>query len=266
MLAAGTALITQGLGDDHETVTASEPGTPARAPAEVPRIVEVRCEPSGIVVPVASVRPERDGLHVRVHNSLPSATAITVEGEHWSSGDIPVQPGVHEVRQPVPPGQLTIGCEIGGAFQRRLVDLVDPTGYYQDPELDCEEAERTTLTALPVDPPVANIITAARTGLAPHLVDGDGPDAIGALRGYPAQRLSDATADPVVQVEREGDVIAFVHVRGRDGAVVEPWTTLAEVEVCTAMLATTASEDGGAAGGGATTTTTEARTGNDPPD
>jgi hypothetical protein len=267
VLAAGAPLISQGLDDEPETITATESGSPAGAPAEVPRVVEVRCDPTGIVVPVASVRPERDGLHIRVHNSLPAATTITVEGDDWSSGGIPVVPGVQEVRQPVPPGQLTIGCDIDGTPQRRLVDLVDPSGYYQEPELDCDEAGHTTLTSLPVDAPVANLIGAARKGLGPHLVEADRPDAIGAVRGYPAQRLSDATADPMVQVVRDGDVIAFAHVRGEDGGVTEPWTTLSEVEVCASVVAATP-EDGAAPDTTDTTvatTTTEPLTGTDPP-
>ncbi len=278
VLAAGTPLISQGLRDEPETVTDSEGATPTGAPAEVPRLVEVRCEPTGIVVPVASVRPERDGLHLRVHNLLPESTTITVDGDDWSSGEIAVTPGVQEVRQPVPPGQLTIGCDIDGVLERRRVDLVDPSGYYREPELDCDAADRTTLTSLPVDPPVANRITAARTGLAPHLVETDRPDAIGALRGYPAQRVSDATTDPVVQVVRDGEVIAFAHMRGEDGAVTEPWTTLSEVKVCRSVVASSEDDDATSDTTSDATsdtpsdttapapTTTEPRAGSDPPE
>ena len=266
VLAAGAPLIAQSLEDEPETVTGTDTATPAGTPAEVPRVVEVRCEPTGIVVPVASVRPERDGLHVRVHNLLPEPTTITVEGDDWSSGEIVVASGVHEVRQPVPPGRLTIGCNIAGTPERRRVDLVDPSGYYREPELDCDEAEHTTMTSLPVDPSVANLITAARSGLAPHLTESDRPDAIGPLRGYPAQRLSDATADPVVQVVRDGEVIAFAHVRGKDGGIVPPWTVLSEVEVCEPMVATSPEGDVAPDTTAGTTTTVDQRAGSDPPD
>ena len=266
MLAAGAPLISQSREDEPETVTGTGAATPAGTPAEVPRVVEVRCEPTGIVVPVASVRPERDGLHVRVHNLLTEPTTIVVEGEHWSSGEVVVTPGVQEVRQPVPPGPLTIGCDIAGTPERRRVDLVDPSGYYREPELDCDEAEQTTLSSLPVEPSVANLITAARTGLAPHLVEADRPDAIWAPRGYPAQRLSDATIDPVVKVVRDGEVIAFVHVRGEDGAVIPPWTVLSEVEVCESVVAAPAADDVTPDTTAGTTTTTEQRAGSDPPD
>jgi hypothetical protein len=234
VLAVAAPLISRGLDDDRESVTASETARPAGAPVEVPRIVEVRCEPAGIVVPVASVRPQRDGLHIRVVNLLPSPTVLEVVAADWSSGEIDVLPGVSEVRQPVPPGPVTVGCDIAGDFQQRQVDLVDPGGYYEVPQLGCDDAESTRLQNLPVAPESNNIIAAARLGLGAHLVEGD---AIGALRGYPAQRLGDPTDDPVVHVVRDGKVIAFVHVRGAGGAVAAPWTTISEAEVCTAALA-----------------------------
>lgn len=259
VLAVGVPLISQGLDDDRESVTASETASPGGPPAEVPRLVEVRCEPTGIVVPVASVRPQRDGLHIRVYNSLPAATTIEVEGNDWSSGDVEVQRGVSEVRQPVPPGELTIGCDIAGAMERRSVDLVDAAGLYQEPALACDEADAAMLEDLPVDPPSNNIIAAARAGLSAHLVDGTADDAIGAPRGYPAQRLGDATDDPTVHVVRDGDVVAFVHVRGPDGAIRAPWTTIEAVEVCRSVLATTTADT-------TTTMATEPPEGTDPPE
>jgi hypothetical protein len=257
VLAVGASLISEGLDDDRESVSASETASPDGAPAEVPRIVEVHCAPTGILVPVASVRPQRDGLHIRVHNTLPAATTLEVVGERWSSGDIEVPPGLHEVRQPVPPGQLTIGCDISGQRERRLVDLVDPAGYYQAPELACEESERVTLEDLPVDPTSQSIVTAARVALEPHLVDGTRNDAIGALRGYQSQRLSDATDDPVVQVAREGDVIALVHVRGEDGATEPPWTTVSAAQVCSSVVDDEEGTEDAPAESATTTSTTE---------
>jgi hypothetical protein len=235
VLAVAAPLISHGLDDDRQSVTAAQTASPVGAPAEVPRRVEVRCEPTGIVVPVASVRPERDGLHIRVHNLLPDETTIDVRGESWYSGEIPVQRGVWEVRQAVPPGQLTIGCDIGGEFQHRRVDLVDPAGYYEPPELACGD-EYKPLHDLPIDPADNNIFEAARQGLDAYLVDGTATDGINPQRGYPSSRVSDRTTDPVVQVERDGAVIAFAHVRGADGAVRAPWTNIEWAEVCTDMV------------------------------
>ena len=103
-------------------------------------------------------------------------------------------------------------------MQRRRVDLVDLGGYYRTPELDCEQADVVTLRDLPVGVPGAtNIIVAARSALDPHLTGGTEADGIGPIRGYQSQRLGDATTDPVVQVTRDGTVVAFAHVRGRGG-------------------------------------------------
>ena len=103
-------------------------------------------------------------------------------------------------------------------LQRRRVDLVDLGGYYRTPELDCEQADVVILRDLPVEVPGAtNIIVAARSALDPHLTGGTEADGIGPIRGYQSQRLGDATTDPVVQVTRDGTVVAFAHVRGRGG-------------------------------------------------
>jgi hypothetical protein len=96
-----------------------------------------------------------------------------------------------------------------------------------------------------------NIFDAARAALDRHLVDGTGDDAIGAPRGYPAQRVGDATLDPSVQVSRAGDVIAFASVRGEDGAVEPPWVSV-EARVCSSLVVEADPDD--------TTTTTPTTT------
>jgi hypothetical protein len=233
VLAVGLPLISQGREDTGESIAASETAPPVGTPVEVPPLVEVRCEPAGITVPVASVRAERDGLHIRVVNLLPDATVVQVDGGGWSSGDISVPPGIDLVRQPVPPGELTIGCAIAGEMERRRVDLVDPAGHYTSPGLDCDTEERTTLRDLAIDPVEESLVAGVRQGLGDHLAEGD---VLGAPRGYAAQRLSDATDDPVVQVTRDDDVVAFVHVRGEDGVASPPWTTVSRADVCTYAL------------------------------
>jgi hypothetical protein len=237
VLLAAAPLISRGLDDDRESVTASETASPTGAPAELPRIVELRCEPTGIVVPVASVRPQRDGLHLRVVNLLGVPTEVRVESDDWESGAITVGDGITEVRQPVPPGVLTIGCEITGRLEQRRVDLVDPSGYYERPELACDEAEQVTLRDLVIEPAAGALVPAVRQGLAAYLLPGD---ALGPIRGYPGQRLTDPTADPVVQVVRQDEVIAFAHVRGVDGATSPPWSSIVRTEGCAAALTPTA--------------------------
>jgi hypothetical protein len=234
VLAAGLALINPGP-DRREQVTASETANPAGASAEVPRLVEVRCVPTGIVVPIASVQPQDDGLHLRVFNLLGGPTRVEVDSNVWSSVPITVTEQVSDLTVPVPPGVLTIGCEIGGQFQRRRVDLVDPSGYYRRPELDCDRAERGTIGDLVVAPPTVSMVAAVRQGLGDRLEEGD---SVTPLRGYMSQTMEDdPTEDPVAQVVRDGDVVAFVHLRGDAGAPAEPWTSIPFVEACVAALA-----------------------------
>jgi hypothetical protein len=184
------------------------------------------------------VRPERDGLHIEVANSLSGPTVLVVDGGGWSSGEIEVPPGTSTVRQPVPPGQLTVGCGIGGRIERRRVDLADAEGFYQIPELACPRRDVVTLEDLPVDPDDARSMTAAARGaLEPLLVPSSDGFGVGAVRGYQSQRLSDPTADPELQVTNDGGVIAFVHLRGEDGATSAPWVVASMVEVCADALA-----------------------------
>src|SRR5690606_32584060 len=100
---------------------------------------------------------------------------------------------------------------------------------------------------LPVAPATRSLLAATRRALGPHLQDGD---EVGAVRGYASQRLGDPTADPVTQVTRDGEVVAFVHLRGPDGDVHPPWSTAVEVEACASLLGDDAA---GADGSGADT-------------
>ena len=45
----------------------------------------------------------------------------------------------------------------------------------------------------------------------------------GTLRGYPSQRFSDPTDDPMVQVSRDGDRVAFVHLQRADDQLDARW-------------------------------------------
>ena len=74
-----------------------------------------------------------------------------------------------------------------------------------------------------VAPPTVSLVAAVRQGLGDRLEEGD---QLTPLRGYMSQSLEDdPTEDPVAQVVRDGDVVAFVHVRGDAGAPAEPWTS-----------------------------------------
>jgi hypothetical protein len=230
VLAAALSLISESPRKDPDTVAArNEVGVPSDAPVEEPRVVEVRCKPTGIQIPVASVRARHDGLHVLVLNSLGVPTHVTVESTHWDSGEVMVEGPTKEFVQPVPPGQLDIGCEINGAYQALRVDLVDPQGYYKEPKLACETAEQPPLVDLPVEPATANLADAVRRGLGDRMMPGD---AVVPMRGYINQSMTDPTADPQAAVQRDSEVVAFVYVRGADGSAAAPYTSISRVEAC----------------------------------
>ncbi|HEY7071937.1 MAG TPA: hypothetical protein VH479_17560 [Acidimicrobiales bacterium] len=235
VLAAALSLISDGLRDDRDTIaTENRSDVPGDAPVEEPRLVEVRCEPSGIVVPVASVQAQRDGLHLRVLNSLGVPTHVTVDSpsDDWRSGKVPVDGPTKEFVQPVAPGQLEIGCEINGERQARRVDLVDPQGYYEEPKLACDTPE-PPLRDLPVEPATSSMVTAVRQGLGDRMKEGY---SVLAVKGYEYQSLYDPTLDPQAAVFHGQDMVAFVHVRGANGSVGAPYTSLSLVVACPDIL------------------------------
>ncbi|HZM38068.1 MAG TPA: hypothetical protein VFB94_03085 [Acidimicrobiales bacterium] len=243
VLAAGLSLITASPRKDPDTVaTRDEAGVVGDAPVEVPRLVEVRCEPEGIVVPVGSVRAQNDGLHVRVLNSLGVPTYVRVESTRWDSGEIPVDGPTKEFVQPIPPGQLEIGCEISGSYEARRVDLVDPQRYYTEPELACDTPEEPALRDLPVEPATTSIVAAVLQGLGDRRQE---TDTVGVVKGYQGQIPTEYTKDPQAGVFRGDDLVARVHVRGADGSAGLPYSSISLVEACpdalTAPTTTTSS-------------------------
>ncbi|HEX6235899.1 MAG TPA: hypothetical protein VFZ68_01830 [Acidimicrobiales bacterium] len=253
-------IATIGSNDEPADVAASRAERSGARPAsELPSTAELHCGPGGILVPVASVRPQSDGLHLRVLNAHPGATTVWVEGDDWASGPIQVDAGITEQHHPVPPGILTIGCEVQGEREQRRVDLVDVDGVYQVPQLACRTSEQVTLTDLSVDPETGSLVTATRRVLAPALGD---DDSVGAPRGYVRQRLGAPTTDPITQLTRDGRAVAFVRLRGDGGgdgagdAVPRPpWVVATEViacpEVAAELGADGAAADGAGSGGDA---------------
>jgi hypothetical protein len=199
-----------GLGDDSDDVTSVADAGSTPRPAELPDVVELRCAPGGIDVPVATIRPQSDGLHLAVDNQLRGVTEVWVTSDGWDSGPIPVEPGRTDLHQPVPPGMLTVGCRIGDRDEQRQVDLVDVERVYEAPELACPAGERRRLSDLPVDPPNWSLATATRQALADYIHEDDDVRAPG---GYPDESLGTYhTTDPTVRVVRDGETVAFVHV------------------------------------------------------
>ena len=214
VLLGGVSLIVDG-GADDDRVAVSPAGRPTGAAAQLPDTVEVYCTPAGPHIPVASVRPQRDGMHVRVFNELTTPTEVrVVKGEEWS-GRLSFAPGMGTMQQPVAPGTLRIGCVIGGVEKSLTVELVDVHGYYHEPGLECPSADKkiqdTDLgEAEPAKSMSATAFNALRSKGFPvkELI-------VEPAQGYPGQRFTDPTDDPMVEVNRRGggETVAFVHLQ-----------------------------------------------------
>jgi hypothetical protein len=232
----GTVSLVLRGGPDRKEVAVSPAGRPTGAAAQLPDTVEVHCTPAGIEIPVASVRPQRDGLHIRVFNDLATPTEVMVDAKGWS-GRRTFEPGIGSMRQPVPPGTLTISCAIAGSPDTQTVDLNDVHGYYQEPGVECpaddSEASVTDLQeAIRSDPTLI--------GATHEILKNSGYPVdeltLGPVRGYVEQRVGDPTDDPVVQVEREGEAVAFVHLGADQSETEGPWKSAWLIEGCRSFL------------------------------
>lgn len=237
VLLGGVSLVMDG-GPDDDQVAVSPVGRPRGAAAQLPETVEVRCTPTGIEIPVASVRPQQNGLHVRVINNLVAPVEVRVVKEAVWTGRQSFAAGVvGTVVLPVPPGSIQIGCFGAGVEDSNTVELVDVHSYYQEPELTCpSEDEAIGITDLRgAEPEAARSMSAtARNGIASQGLEVKGL-VFGPLRGYPNQRLSDPTDDPMVQASRDDDPVAFVHVRRTNDHGDAAWSAVA-IEGCQSFL------------------------------
>jgi hypothetical protein len=238
VLLGGVSLVMDG-GPDDDQVAVSPARRPSSGAAQLPETVEVRCTPTGIEIPVASVRPQQNGLHVRVINNLATPVEVRVVKEAVWTGRQSFAAGVvGTMVQPVPPGSIQIGCFGAGVEDSNTVDLVDVHSYYRKPELVCPSGdEAIEITDLRGAEPerARSMSAAARNAIASQGVEAKGLG-FGALRGYTNQRLSDPTDDPMVQVSRDdGDTVAFVHLRHTDDPRDAPWAAVA-IEGCQSFL------------------------------
>jgi hypothetical protein len=234
VLLGGVVLVTGG-GPDDDQVAVSPARRPTGAAAQLPDIVDFHCAPDGPVIPVASVRPQRDGMHVRVFNELTTATEVRVVKEGEWAGRHTFVPGMGSMRQPVPPGTLRIGCVIAGREKSLTVELVDVHKYYDKPALECPSDDtEAELTDLREAQPAPSMSTTTYNVLRSKGLQVD-ELRVGAPRGYPSQRLGDPTDDPEVQVNRRGDTVAFVHLQQTDDRPDAPWSARA-IEGCQSFL------------------------------
>jgi hypothetical protein len=234
VLLGGVSLVMDG-GPDDDRVAVSPARSPARAAAQLPDTVEVHCTPTGIEIPVASVRPQRDGMHLRVFNELATPTEVRViKDDEWTGRQV-FDFGMRPMVQPVAPGTLRIGCVIDGVERSLTVELVDVNGYYRKPGLECPSEDREIqITDLAGAIPAPQMSTTTYNALSSEGFPVE-ELAVGPVRGYPSQRLGDPTDDPIVQVDRQGDTVAFVHLRRPDDQPQAPWSVVA-IDGCQSFL------------------------------
>jgi hypothetical protein len=236
VLLGGVSLVVDG-GPEAEHVAVSPARRPTAA-AQLPATVEVHCTPTGtgITIRVASVRPQQDGMHVRVFNDLTTPTEVRVIKEDEWAGRQQFPPGVWSMVQPVAPGTLRIGCVIGGVEKSLTVELVDVHGYYHEPGLECpSEEERIEVGDTPGAEPAKSMSTTTNNLFRSRGYPVDDLD-VHAPRGYPGQHFSDPTDDPMVQVDRGNDTVAFVHLRRSDDERQASWSATA-IDGCRSFLA-----------------------------
>jgi len=239
--------------DNHDDVTAGDTATQGgpRHRAELPDTMQLTCARTGIDVPVASIRPQQDGLHIEVINELPGSTQVWVraldeddaDDPVWDSGLLYYERGHHVLIQPVPPGVVTVGCRIGGVEQQRQIELVDVDHDYKTPKLDCDRDDRTALTdvAVPANEagePIRSYVGATQAALRPVTQWDDADVTVTQPRGYPEQRFGSWSYQPMTKVTKNGDTVALVYLIGENeqAPASAPWTQAPQVDVCTSFL------------------------------
>jgi hypothetical protein len=213
--------------------------------AELPDRVELTCASERIDVPIASIKPQGDGLHLRIDNQRGVRTDVWVVSEGpWRSGRFSVPAGVSSRVLAAPPGKLTVGCNVGSTEQQRQVDLVDADHHYTPAQLDCATGQQKRLPGtFRVDGTEQALPEAARSALGERIRD---TDQLRPFSGYAEVRYDSPTVDPAVQVRRRGETVALVHITGRPDAdaapkgtvpptVTAPWAT-ARVDFCPDFL------------------------------
>lgn len=228
----------------HDITAASQGDGSGSGPRpELPDVVELHCSPGAVDVPVASIRPQVDGLHVEIVNDLGVKTwAWVVSASSWDSGRFPVAPGTTEVIVTPPPGPLTIGCTAGVSDQQRQVELVDVNHVYTETGLDCPDAEQAeSPEVIPVPRDRSGLPSAARAALGAQVGDSDH---IEANSGYREPAYQAKTTEPSVRLVRGDETIAIVHLvgtpaddaAGRKPTPQGPWVSVDLIEYCPAYL------------------------------
>lgn len=188
----------------EETPTTAEESPPPDEEA-VPDVAEVVCDPSVTQYSPIRVRPQPDGVHIRVTNGLDRQISVMIDD--FGSEKVEAL-GSKERVESIPPGETWLRCydpENAGPdadpapFVRVLIEVADPDGLWKSTELEC--ASDTILEGI-LDyfagaRGVQDPLEAART------LDGILPTDAVELARYPESE------PPMVRVVRDGKVVAL---------------------------------------------------------
>jgi hypothetical protein len=202
--AAVAAVLAAACGGRHPVV----PEATGTVKSSLPDAVQVVCDSDGTSVLTPVVRPQRDGVHLKIQNTTGEDLSFIVGGD----GDN-APAGSSELIWPLAPGAVKIGCAAlsapGDTPPDGEVTVQDPDGLWIDPGVGCGSAVIGSMdyvqgaTGEPGDP-----VEIARARLRDRLQEGDLVQAA----GYPEE------SERHVIVVRDGSTVADLrYVRDEAG-------------------------------------------------
>lgn len=180
---------------------------PPPAPAPLPDVAVIRCEETGARVTTPKVRPQRDGVHLRVAVETNAELAFAVEDPRGGGGGFDV-PGAAVLD--LHPGPVRVSCydprrEDPSEIPGESLEIVDEEEIWVSPRLDCSR----------VVSEVADYVVGARGTSGPPL---------DAARSFAEEQGLTGTVEPAGYPEWETPVYRVV----RDGKVVAALVLLSD--------------------------------------
>lgn len=192
--------------ESGETVTATQEPVPSptEAPTTAPDVIAVSCygDPS-TQLDATVVAAQPDGVHVLVR-STNAYVEVQVDDDF-----IRVENSPRELVLDLAPGEHGVQCIAPGADQvldPTPFEVVDPNGYWLDPQIDCSSPSEAIFDAGPVDPgdDIVEALLDSGRSIIRGAIDDPGSFTFGGYPGSPRSRS-------VVLIDVDGNVLARVH-------------------------------------------------------